>query len=50
MEGGEVVVGTNVEYAAKMESLRGFFYNTVAESTPKINKALDNLAKKVIKK
>ena len=50
MEGGEVVIGTNVEYAAKMESLRGFFYNTVAQNTGNINKALDNLAKKVIKK
>jgi len=49
-EGLEGAVGTNVEYAAKMETLRGFFNNTVQANTANINKDLDKLAEKVMKK
>ncbi len=49
-EGAEFAVGTNVEYAAKMETLRGFFNSTVQANTANMNKDLDKLAEKVMKK
>lgn len=49
-EGAEFAVGTNVEYAAKMETLRGFFNSTVQANTANMNKDIDKLAENVMKK
>lgn len=49
-EGEEIVIGTNVEYAARMESQYGFFLKAISSNTSKINSNLDKLAKKVINK
>jgi len=47
-EGKEAVVGTNVDYAFKIENSRGFLYGGVKDSEPKLKRRLESLAKQVV--
>ena len=47
-EGKEAVVGTNVKYAFKMESLRGYLQGGKMDSMPAMERRLKSLAEKVV--
>ncbi len=47
-EGKEAVVGTNVDYAFKMENLKGFLQGGVMDSKPALQRRLKSLASQVV--